>query len=66
VAGKLKDLARVGMSIIVVEHLMGFIEQVTDRVIVMNAGKEIFGGKLAQAVQDRQVIEVFLGGGHGH
>lgn len=66
VAGKLKDLARAGMSIIVVEHLMGFIEQVTDRVIVMNAGKEIFGGKLAQAVQDRQVIEVFLGGGHGH
>ena len=32
VAGKLKELARAGMSIIVVEHLMGFIEQVTDRV----------------------------------
>lgn len=66
VAGKLKELARAGMSIIVVEHLMGFIEQVTDRVVVMNAGKEIFGGKLAEAVQDKQVIEVFLGGGHGH
>jgi branched-chain amino acid transport system ATP-binding protein len=64
VAAKLKDLARQGMSIIVVEHLMGFIEQVTDRVVVMNAGREIFGGKLAQAVQDKQVIEVFLGGGH--
>ena len=64
VAAKLKELARAGMSIIVVEHLMGFIEQVTDRVVVMNAGREIFGGKLAEAVQDKQVIEVFLGGGH--
>ena len=64
VADKLKSLAREGMSIIVVEHLMGFIEQVTDRVVVMNAGHEIFGGKLAEAVQDKQVIEVFLGGGH--
>ena len=50
-----------GMAIVVVEHLMGFIEQVTDRVIVMNAGREIFEGKLAQAVQDPRVIEVFLG-----
>ena len=65
VARKLQELAAQGMSIIVVEHLMGFIEQVTDRVVVMNAGKEIFGGKLAEAVKDRQVIEVFLGGGHG-
>ena len=53
-----------GMAIIVVEHLMGFIEQITDRVIVMNAGKEIFEGKLAVAVKVPQVIEVFLGGEH--
>ncbi len=30
---------------------MGFIEQITDRVIVMNAGKEIFEGTLAVAVK---------------
>ena len=64
VAAKLKGFARAGMSIIVVEHLMGFIEQVTDRVVVMNAGHEIFGGTLAEAVQDKKVVEVFLGGGH--
>jgi branched-chain amino acid transport system ATP-binding protein len=44
---------------------MGFIEQITDRVIVMNAGKEIFEGTLAVAVKVPQVIEVFLGGEHG-
>jgi branched-chain amino acid transport system ATP-binding protein len=64
IAERIKALAKGGMAIIVVEHLMGFIEQITDRVIVMNAGKEIFEGKLAVAVQVPQVIEVFLGGEH--
>ncbi len=64
IAGRIKQLAAGGMAIIVVEHLMGFIEQITDRVIVLNAGKEIFEGKLAAAVKEPQVIEVFLGGEH--
>jgi branched-chain amino acid transport system ATP-binding protein len=64
IAERIKSLAQSGMAIIVVEHLMGFIEHITDRVIVMNAGKEIFEGKLAVAVQVPQVIEVFLGGEH--
>ena len=64
IAGRIKALAAEGMAIIVVEHLMGFIEQITDRVIVLNAGKEIFEGTLAAAVREPQVIEVFLGGEH--
>jgi branched-chain amino acid transport system ATP-binding protein len=64
IAERIKALATGGMAIIVVEHLMGFIEHITDRVIVMNAGKEIFEGKLAVAVKVPQVIEVFLGGEH--
>jgi len=64
IAGHIKALAASGVAIIVVEHLMGFIEHITDRVIVLNAGKEIFEGKLAEAVKEPQVIEVFLGGEH--
>jgi len=64
IAGRIKALAAGGTAIVVVEHLMGFIEHITDRVIVLNAGKEIFEGKLAEAVQEPQVIEVFLGGEH--
>jgi branched-chain amino acid transport system ATP-binding protein len=64
IAERIKKLAATGIAVIVVEHLMGFIEHVTDRVIVLNAGKEIFEGKLAAAVQEPQVIEVFLGGEH--
>jgi branched-chain amino acid transport system ATP-binding protein len=64
IAGRIQALAADGMAILVVEHLMGFIEHITDRVIVLNAGKEIFEGKLAAAVREPQVIEVFLGGEH--
>ena len=64
VAVKLKELARCGIALLVVEHLMGFIDQITDRIIVMNAGKEIFEGRLAEAFRNTQVVEVFLGDEH--
>jgi len=64
VAERLRALARSGMALLVVEHLMGFIDQVTDRVVVLNAGKEIFEGTLANAVRDARVVEVFLGAEH--
>jgi branched-chain amino acid transport system ATP-binding protein len=64
VAAKLKELARSGIALLVVEHLMGFIDQITDRIIVMNAGKEIFEGRLADAARNAQVVEVFLGAEH--
>ena len=43
---------------------MGFIDQITDRIIVMNAGREIFEGRLAEASRNSQVVEVFLGDEH--
>jgi branched-chain amino acid transport system ATP-binding protein len=64
VANRLKELARAGIALLVVEHLMGFIDQITDRIIVMNAGKEIFEGRLADASKNAQVVEVFLGDEH--
>jgi branched-chain amino acid transport system ATP-binding protein len=63
-ADRLRALADSGIALLVVEHLMGFIDKVTDRVVVMAAGKEFFGGTLADATRDPEVIRVFLGGGH--
>ncbi|WP_201025007.1 ABC transporter ATP-binding protein [Ferroacidibacillus organovorans] len=60
---RLKRLASRGISMIVVEHLMSFVRQLTDRVIVMNAGKEIFEGTLDEAVKNEEVVRVYLGGG---
>ncbi len=65
VAVRLKELARSGIALLVVEHLMGFIGEVTDRVVVLNAGKKIFEGTLREAARDRHVVEVFLGTEHG-
>lgn len=62
VAEKLISLAKLGMALVVVEHLMGFIDRLTRRVVVMNAGRDIFHGALADASADPKVIEVFLGG----
>ena len=64
-ADRLRALAAGGMALLVVEHLMGFIDRVTDRVVVMNAGREFFEGTLATAIKDPEVIRVFLGGAHG-
>lgn len=61
VAGRLKQLAQRGMSMLIVEHLMGFLSQVTEQVVVMNAGKAIFNGLLEDALRDTEVRKVFLG-----
>jgi branched-chain amino acid transport system ATP-binding protein len=60
-AALLAELGREGMALLVVEHLLGFLGQLTERVIVMNAGREIFEGGLAAASRDPEVVRVFLG-----
>ncbi len=57
----LRGLAAAGRALLVVEHLMGFVRQVTHRVVVLNAGATIFAGSLEEASQDQRVVEVFLG-----
>lgn len=66
VAARLRRLADAGLALIVVEHLMDFVDQVTDRLVVLSAGKNIFSGSLSEAVQDKQVVEVFLGAPDEH
>ncbi|TAL88857.1 MAG: ABC transporter ATP-binding protein [Candidimonas sp.] len=66
VAQRLRELAHSGMALLVVEHLMDFVDQVTDRLIVLSVGKDIFSGPLSLAVQDAQVVEVFLGAPDEH
>ncbi len=63
VADHLQALAQQGIALIVVEHHLGFVNQLTERVMVMNAGKEIFQGSLSRAAQDPTVSAVYLGTG---
>lgn len=61
VAGLLRRLKEAGLGLLVVEHLMDFLEQIVDDVIVMEAGAEIFRGPLRAAVADQRVIDIYLG-----
>jgi branched-chain amino acid transport system ATP-binding protein len=62
VGEKLLALANSGIALVVVEHLLAFLNQLTSRVLVMNAGTKIFEGTLSAAAEDPVVVEVFLGG----
>jgi branched-chain amino acid transport system ATP-binding protein len=52
---------RIGITIIWVEHIMGVLMSVVDRVIVLDHGEKIFEGLPKDAARDARVIEVYLG-----
>ena len=61
-ADLLKDIRnRLGITIIWVEHIMGVLMRVVDRVIVLDHGEKIFEGAPSQAAVDGRVTEVYLG-----
>lgn len=51
-----------GISLFVIEHVMSAVMDVSDRVAVLNQGRLIFMGKPEDAVEDKEVIEAYLGG----
>jgi branched-chain amino acid transport system ATP-binding protein len=53
-----------GITIIWVEHIMGVLMRVVDRVIVLDHGELIFSGLPAEAARDARVAEVYLGKAH--
>ena len=50
-----------GITIVWVEHIMGVLMRVVDRVVVLDHGEVIFSGRPAEAQADARVIEVYLG-----
>jgi branched-chain amino acid transport system ATP-binding protein len=55
---KIKDL---GITLMVVEHVMKVILGVSNRVIVLSYGEKIFEGLPKEALNDKNVIEAYLG-----
>jgi branched-chain amino acid transport system ATP-binding protein len=62
IATLLTGLAARGIALIVVEHLLDFLGKITERVIVLGAGKMLFEGSLQNASRDPDVVAAFIGG----
>jgi branched-chain amino acid transport system ATP-binding protein len=49
------------VTIIIVEHHMGLISALTDRVVVLDHGRKLMEGTAAEAQSDARVIEAYIG-----
>jgi branched-chain amino acid transport system ATP-binding protein len=52
-----------GVTVILIEHVMRFLVQLSDRVLIMHHGEKLFEGAPADLVRDRGVVDVYLGQG---
>jgi len=61
----LRKIRTQGMTLVIVEHVMEAVMQISDRVVVLNSGKKIMEGPPKEVVSNREVIQAYLGEKYG-
>ena len=58
-----RRIAAGGITIVLIEHVMRFLVQLSQRVLIMHHGEKIYEGPPQGLVKDKTVIDVYLGEG---
>ena len=61
VSGIIKELKQKGKTVILIEHNMDLIRQLSDYVFVMDEGKLLAKGESHEVLENREVVEAYLG-----
>ena len=57
----LKNLRKQGKTVLLIEHDMDFVMDISDKVIVLNEGHVLREGKPKDIMKDKKVLEAYLG-----
>lgn len=57
----INSIKATGVTIVMIEHVMRALMQLSDRVLIMNQGKQLFLGRPDEVLKNEDVIKVYLG-----
>jgi branched-chain amino acid transport system ATP-binding protein len=59
--GLIAEIKKLGVTVMVIEHVMHVLMRVSDRVLIMDSGAKLFEGTPREVQSDPEVIRIYLG-----